>query len=205
MELLTLQYLIALFSAISGFFLALKPVRAFIAKIWKLTIGRNAAKLDNILAELRPNGGDSLRDSVNRIEHQQKGFEAFLSAQLNIQDVAIVRTDAAGKLTNVNRQYQRMMGYSLAEVMGEGWINCIHPEDRERVVDNWKDAVTAGREVSEDIKYLRADGTSFVAHANVYREVDDEGVIRGWLGIIVPLEADVPNCPHLDKCRINDK
>lgn len=215
MDLIAIQYMIAIFSAISGFFLALKPVRAAIAKLWAKTFGRKAARqaafeieirttLAEVLSEMRPNGGASMRDAIDRIDYKQGGFDAFLNAQLNIQNVAVVRTDAKGKLTNVNRQYQRMMGYSLAEVLGEGWINVIHPDNRDKIVDNWKDAVEAEREFSEDIKYLRVDGTSFMAHANVYREIDDNGNIRGWLGVIIPLDADEPHCPHLDKCKVND-
>ena len=187
MELIAIQWLVAIISATTGFIVMLKPVRAGLLWGWKKTLGRRGAQLDRIENELTHNGGTSLKDAIYRIEDRQYGMEAFFRAQLNLHNVAIVRTDKDGKLIAINRQYQRMTGYSLVEVRGDGWINAIHPDDRSKVKHQWDEAIAGGREYTEDIKFITASGDSFMAHASIFRELDSAGVIRGYLGTITPL------------------
>jgi len=193
---------IVLLSAIMGFIVALKPVRFWVVKLWKKTFGRRGAQLDRIESELKPNGGTSMKDAINRIEDRQMDFEAFQTAHLNTQDVAILRTDITGKLYMINRQYQRMTGYSIDEVRDDGWINAIDPSNRDKVSEDWDHCVESGRELSEDILFKHVNGKTFWAHANVYKEVDSKGVHRGYLGVIVPVRDDNNLCPHLDVCRM---
>lgn len=218
MDLIAIQYLVAIFAAIAGFFAALSPVRKFIYKCWQNTFGRSkvarlkweaerteryenlAATQSQILAELKPNGSTSLRDAIDRIEYRQGGFDAFLSAQLNVLDVAIFRTDAVGKVKYNNRKHQHLTGFSAGEVSGDGWINVIHQDDRDMVYTKWRHAVEDGREFSEDIRYVTPEGEIYEVHVNAYREMDAQGKIRGFLGLVSPLKGLEKTCPHVDKC-----
>lgn len=157
------------------------PTRAMLRK----HITEEEASIEKILAQLVPNGSTSLRDAVDRIETKQNDIEAFLTAQLNVHSVAIVRTDSEGKLTYVNRAYQRMFGVSMVEVLGDGWVNVIHPSDRERIFHLWQETVESKREFNEDIKFQNSAGEMIIGHANVYREVDRHGEVRGWIGVII--------------------
>lgn len=177
----------AIITMLAALLALLKPCKKWCSLLWKKTLGRNGVKIDLILGELTPNGGTSLKDAVVRIEERQHGMDAFFRAQLNLHNVAIVRTDAEGKLTAINRQYQRMTGYSLIEVEGDGWINAIHPEDRQKVKDQWDEAIASGREMTEDMRFLTALGETIMAHASVFREIDVDGNIRGYLGTITPV------------------
>jgi PAS domain S-box-containing protein len=140
---------------------------------------------NQILSQLVPNGSTSLRDAIDRIEHKQHDLEAFLAAQLNVHSVAIVRTDSEGKLTYANRAYQRLFGVSMAEVIGEGWVNVIHPTDRDRVYHLWQETVIGKREFNEDIMFMHSNGERIPGHATVYRELDQDNEVRGWVGVII--------------------
>lgn len=150
-------------------------------------------KLDKISSEVHHNGGGSLKDIVVEMKEHNMKIDAFLRAQLNIYDVAIVRTDKEGNLYAINRQYQRLTGLSLEEVQGDGWVYAIHPDDREKVVQGWAKAVANSREYIEDIRFINTKGECFPAHAHVYRETDSKGALHGYLGVISPLcESDCP-------------
>lgn len=227
MELIAIQYLVALFAAVAGFFAALKPVRNFLLKCWQKSFGKRkiarnfeAKRLEDesklryqelagiqeqILAELKPNGNTSMRDAIDRIEHRQGGFDAFLSAQLNVLDVAIFRTDAEGKVKYNNRKHQHLTGFSAGQVSGDGWINVIHQDDRDMVYTKWRHAVEDGREFSEDIRYVTPEGKTYEVHVNAYREMDALGKIRGFLGVVSPLEGLEKTCPHIDRCIALDQ
>jgi len=190
----------AAIATIFGVFLAsFSRVRNYARLLWDRTFGSTAAllrqhimeetsQLDRIEAELHPNGGNSIRDAINQIAHRQNEFDAFLRAQLNIHTVAIVRTNPEGKVTQVNRAYNRLTGYSQNEVVGDGWINAIAPSDRSRVWKDWLAAVAGAREYHEIIRFQRPDESEFTAHVHVYQELDKYGKLRGYLGVIIPME-----------------
>lgn len=191
---ITLHLIVAIITAIAALAAMLKPAKRWSKELWRKTLGRNGVNIDLILAELQSNGGTSLKDAVMRIEERQHGMDAFFRAQLNLHNVAIIRTNEKGKLTAINRQYQRMTGYSLIEVEGDGWINAIHPEDREKVKKQWEEAIAGGREYTEDWRFLNALGETFMAHASVFREIDAHGNIRGYLGTITPVIEPNTEC-----------
>ena len=151
---------------------------------------------------MRPNGRTSLRDAIDRIETRQSDFDAFLSAQLNIGDKAVFRTDASGNVISNNRQHQRLTGFSVGEVEGGGWINVIHPKWRTCIHDKWAAAVKEGREFSEDIMYVTPEGEEYMVHVNAYREIDSNGDIRGFLGVVTPHKDGRVHCPHMDRCQV---
>lgn len=194
-----LESIIAWITITGGVLALFKPVRSFFVWIWKKTLGRRGEQLNRIEAQLVSNSGTSLRDAVRRIEERQNAFDAFLRAQLNLHNVAILRANAEGRVYSINREYQRLIGADLSQVSGEGWINTIHPDHRGMVMDNWQKAVLAGREFHEEVQFVRADtGQPFTASMNVYREMDREGRIVGYLGVIVPV---VPECPYKGQCN----
>jgi len=47
--------------------------------------------------------------------------------------VAIYQTDAQGRCVYVNSALCELFGLSEQEALGDGWLNRIHPEDRDRV------------------------------------------------------------------------
>lgn len=204
---LSLPQWAAVFTILGAVFSLFKPVRQMFSRILdRIFITRRMLrqhmqdedrKLDLIYGEMRPNGSSSMRDAIDRTEQHLQDIDAFLSAQLNIHTVAIVRTDAQGKVIYVNRQYQRTLGVASTEVMGDGWINVIHPDDRERVSSMWKDAVDSKREFNEDIKFIRSDGRTLRGHANVYKEVNKRGQVTGFLGVIT---FPVTNCIERESC-----
>jgi PAS domain S-box-containing protein len=205
MDIIAIQYLVAILSAITGFFLALKPVRRHLVWAWQKTFGRRGLQLDRIEKELRPNGDSSMRDAIDRIEERQDDFEAFLNAQLNIGNEAVFRTDAAGHVITNNRKHQNLTGFSMAQVEGDGWINVIHPDWRTRTHEKWHEAVSDGREFSEDIMYISPTGDEYMVHVNAFRERDATGKIRGYLGIVTPIVKELPVCPHIGVCAVATK
>ena len=201
MELTLLQYIASITPLLILLITLLRPVRAWVIKLWGKTVGYRAAQLDRIEAELHPNGGTSIKDSLNRIERTLAESDAFMRAQLNIHSVAVIRTNIKGKVTQINRQYIRLLGYSLPEVSGDGWINSVHPSMREKVTKDWADCIASKREYSDDILYITASGEELEAHCAVYRELDSSGTLYGFLGVITPIIADSNLCPHIEVCK----
>lgn len=53
----------------------------------------------------------------------------------------LFQADAAGNYTYVNHAYLSLTGRERTDVLGAGWINVVHPDDRNRVRQLWRQAV----------------------------------------------------------------
>jgi diguanylate cyclase (GGDEF)-like protein/PAS domain S-box-containing protein len=113
------------------------------------------------------------------------------SAILDAVPAAIFETDADGQGRFVNRWFLEYTGLSAEEAAGTGWVEAIHPADRERVVGEWLAAVAAKREVAIDFRFLRPDGTTLWAagHASPIRSAD--GQLTGYIGTVTDVTTVV--------------
>src|SRR5512136_1879497 len=60
--------------------------------------------------------------------------EQLLLALLNKVPVGIFATDTDGNFLFVNEVWSEIVGISLEQAVGQGWINALHPDDRENVL-----------------------------------------------------------------------
>lgn len=145
-------------------------------------------KLDSIMLQLVPNGGSSIKDSLNRIEDKQHFLGSFLKTQLNTHGKALFEADAAGLCTWVNRTHARMSGFQTAEVLGHGWANVIAPECRTAFKRKWEANVVAGSEFDEDVWYIKTDKlTRYKVHVHAYIIENRDGGPAGYLGEVTVL------------------
>jgi PAS domain S-box-containing protein len=87
-----------------------------------------------------------------------------------------------GECDYVNRRWTEFTGVPLSKQLGRGWINVLHPDDRDRTLAAWKDAVLGRAGYDLEYRIRRHDG--------VYRWFKTRGVpqfapddsIGGWIG-----------------------
>ena len=139
--------------------------------------------------EMHPNGGGSLKDQLNRIEDQGNNTYALTGAKLHVDQQAMFVTDETGRVTSNNYQHQMLTGFSADQVEGDAWILVIDPKDRDKISKGWKDAVSQQREYSEDVNYITPKGRKYRVHVKAARQLDSNGKLRGWLGVVTPLDA----------------
>jgi PAS domain S-box-containing protein len=142
--------------------------------------------LSEIQAQLTNNGGTSLKDAVDRIEHKQDFLSVRMQTHLHTNSKAIFETDENGLVTYVNRAYTRMTGLSAHEVQREGWVNVIQPTHRERITGLWFKAVASRRDFDEIVPFVKPDGTEYNGHATAYVIRNDAGKMLGHIGEVVP-------------------
>lgn len=140
-----------------------------------------------IVTELRPNGGASTRDCLNRIELRQVLQEQRQKAILSDMSVGVFETDNEGEYIWVNRKYLRMTGRAPDEVKGSGWINTIAHRDRERVVAAWKKAIEEEREFEEEFMMITPDDERVQVSARTYKMTAQDNSPLGFLGMLTPL------------------
>ena len=140
-----------------------------------------------VVTELQPNGGASVRDSLNRIELRQVLQEQRQKAILSDMSVGVFETDNEGEFVWVNRKYLRMTGRAPDEVKGSGWINTVAHRDRERIVTAWNKAIQEGIEFEEVFMIITPDDTRCEVQARTYKMDTAENGSLGFLGMLTPL------------------
>lgn len=191
----------AIAGALAGVYrYAVKPVVQSAAKITELD-----GKVELIVHELGNNGGASLRDSVDRIEHLVMIGERRNRALLQDASNGILEMDQDGGVVWVNRTYLRWAGRSLEEFKGDGWVNSIDPTDRQRLEREWQAAVKSQRDNFTVYKLRTATGKVIDMRAQTYAIADRAGKVVGWVSIAQPIgdfsnrrrSSDLPLSDHI--------
>ncbi len=107
-----------------------------------------------------------------RLNEQIVSSEARFRALTEASPLGIFCTDVNGNCIYVNDRYASITGQSWDQAVGRGWLNTIHPYDRDRVEQDWADAAEAKTEYRSTHRFLRSDGSTVwcQVRASVLRE-----------------------------------
>lgn len=154
--------------------------------VWRRAIRptvRLVVKIDKAVQELLPNGGGSLRDSVNRIEKETTAQSLTLLEQKRsllqhgrrIDHIGqlqwamtmdarfgIFETDSMGDVIRVNQTFCRIVGRSQEDCLGNNWVICIDERDRDGVMAEWNSAIKYRRNFEKIFNMRHSDGHRFL-------------------------------------------
>ncbi len=105
--------------------------------------------------------------------------------------VGIFRTDEIGYCVYVNDRWCQIAGLSSDQAMGSGWLEAIHPEDRNLVFTEWEAATQTGQPFRLEYRFQRPDGTSSWVFAQAVAEYDTKSNITGFVGTITDITERV--------------
>jgi PAS domain S-box-containing protein len=90
--------------------------------------------------------------------------------------------DSDGKLETDNPSWATFTGQSWDEYRGWGWLEAIHPEDRERTAAAWQEAVATKKMYEVEYRLRRHDGEyrHVIAHGAPVLLAD--GSVKEWVG-----------------------
>lgn len=78
----------------------------------------------------------------------------FFNSLSEFSPHGIFKTDAEGRWVYVNPKCAEICGQSAENLMGLGWISCLHPDDLDSVISKWKSHFEAGTEFQLDYRFL---------------------------------------------------
>ncbi|MDB9313798.1 PAS domain S-box protein [Spirulina sp. CS-785/01] len=127
------------------------------------------------------------------LQARQTAETELLTSQQNYANlvaavpVGIFRTDAQGKCLYVNDYWCKLAGRSLEEVLGDGWQQVLHPEDRQEVIAGWYQATQENRPYQGEFRFQPPDGTVNWVDAQAVTERSPEGQIIGYVGTVTDI------------------
>jgi len=119
----------------------------------------------------------------------RKRAEAELHALIDAIPQLVWTARPDGFFDSCNQRWRDCTGLSTEEAQGEGWLQCLHPEDRQRVRSLWQRAVQTGEGYAAELR--RCQGMTgeyrwFLARAVPVR--DGTGQIIKWFGTSTDIE-----------------
>jgi len=86
-----------------------------------------------------------------------------------------------GAMAEDSPEWRWITGQSAEEYIGHGWLDSIHPEDRERVERDWRECVRTGK-VFDDRYRIRTKAGSYRHYDVRAVPIEREGKIVEWVG-----------------------
>ncbi|MBC8074674.1 MAG: PAS domain-containing protein, partial [Chloroflexales bacterium] len=98
-------------------------------------------------------------------------------------------TDADGAHVYFNQRWYEYTGLSEAASLGFGFANALHPDDRARTLERWRQAWQDGASYEIEYRFRRHDGAYrwFVGRANPVRAAD--GRVVEWVGTCTDIDT----------------
>src|SRR6266851_4697511 len=121
-----------------------------------------------------------ITDRQNSEEAVRRSEERYRSlVQAGAQVVWV--TTPTGEIAEDSPEWRWITGQTAEEYQGNGWLDAIHPEDRERVERDWRDCVQSGKVF--DSRYRVRTKTGSYRHYDVRAvPIERDGKIVEWVG-----------------------
>lgn len=117
-----------------------------------------------------------------RAEAAQRESERRLQALVDGIPQLVWRACEGGAWTWCSRQWTDYTGQTLAEARGFGWLEALHPDDREPALRFWRQAGEDGQLEMEGRLRRASDGTYHWFQTRATPDRDAAGNIVEWLG-----------------------
>lgn len=103
--------------------------------------------------------------------------------------VAIFRLDGAGSCIYVNDRWGEMTGRPIETAMAMGWLDSIHPDDRDRTAREWSQWTQSLQPdlYRNEARLLRPDGSITWFYCQVRPETDSNGTQIGYVGVLADI------------------
>jgi PAS domain S-box-containing protein len=112
--------------------------------------------------------------------HNEKRYRSLVLAAPVPMSVWVARAD--GSLHERSTSWEELTGQTYDEMRGDGWLNAVHPDDREATRAVWREATAGGAMYETEFRLRRPDGTWRWAASRGVAVRNDDGEIGEWIG-----------------------
>ena len=117
--------------------------------------------------EMKSEGGATRTIIIRDVTERKRAEEALRESESRFRTLAEATFEGVaitenGRFTDVNEQFCRISGFDRPELLGMDVSVLVHPEDRDRVLDN----ILSGRESAVEHRMFRKNGSTILVEAH---------------------------------------
>ena len=144
------------------------------------------AQLQDTLASVEQQVADRT-DALSRAMTELKISEKQFRLIADLSPVHLFRAGPEGDATFLSPGFLSMTGLSREQALGFGWIESVHPDDRDRLMEAWQEALHSQVIFQAEFRFRVAAGEHRWYRARVVPDRDEAGTVCGWVGAAVDL------------------
>lgn len=119
---------------------------------------------------------------------ERREIDARYQTLAEVSPVGIFYTDASGDCLYVNERWCQIAGITCEEAFGKGWVQGIHPDDRDRVFAEWYRAIKEKLQFQSEYRFQHLDnGNVTWVFGQVVGKVGDNGEVKSYVGTITDI------------------
>jgi PAS domain S-box-containing protein len=129
-----------------------------------------------------------------KVAESEKKWKALA----NTMPVLVWTGDATGSITFLNERWYEFTGLSEQQSLDFGWVRAVHPDDMERCLKVWNDAIIHGSFYEVELRYK--------SRQNEYRwmlargvPIKEEGRVKAWYGTSTDIHERKQLESHLEE------
>ncbi|MGK6323714.1 PAS domain S-box protein [Sphingomonas sp. DT-51] len=102
----------------------------------------------------------------------------------------VFEADTDGHYVRTNARFKTYTGRGDSELLGDGWLETVHPRHRERTQKAWSDSVRTGEPFEETFMVASHDGEYRCFSCRGVPEADEQGRVVRWIGTCIDVENE---------------
>ncbi|MEO6670301.1 MAG: PAS domain-containing protein [Ferruginibacter sp.] len=130
-----------------------------------------------------------------KIEESEKRFRLLA----DFMPQHIWTSDSDGNLNYYNQSVFDYSGLTATEINKDGWIQIVHPDDRDENIKEWLKAVTTGNDFLFEHRFRRHDGEYRWQLSRAVPQKDEQGKIQLWVGTSTDIQDQKAFTDELEK------
>ena len=113
-----------------------------------------------------------------RVHQSEERYRALVTASAQI----VWATDPRGEVVEDSPSWRAFTGQTYDQWKGWGWVDAVHPDDREQTAAAWRKAVENKSVYAVEYRLRRHDGEFRWTAARSVPVLNADGSIREWVG-----------------------
>jgi PAS domain S-box-containing protein len=123
------------------------------------------------------------RAAQEDVERREARFRGLVTATSQI----VWTTRADGVVIEDSPSWRAFTGQTLEELLGAGWLNALHPDDREPTIKVWAHSVATRTMCETEYRVRRHDGEYRLTAVRGLPLFNADGTVREWIGMNVDI------------------
>lgn len=131
---------------------------------------------------------DIATPSVN-VDQRLRELEARYRMLMEATSQIVWTTDPQGAVVEDAPLWRAYTGQRLEEILGFAWLQALHPDDRDRSIKSWLEALATKRTFDTEYRIRGQDGVYRWFAVRGVPVLDEDGRIREWVGACRDIDA----------------
>lgn len=127
---------------------------------------------------------------IVRDRTRERETEHRLAALTDALPGFVFEADADGHYVQTNARFKTYTGREDAGLLGDKWLETIHPKHRDRAREAWGEAVRTGKTFEETFMVARSDGEYRCFACRGIPQADEQGRVLRWIGTCIDVEGE---------------